>query len=407
MLVLLQKKRLVALPQLQIPVRVIIMRCMIRTITNKIIRIYKAAPQRWRSNAAEPLFWLNDISYAVEQENPEGKGQGTEKGRGSAHTARQDALVPHLLCHDIARRGRDASQHDEESDQLFVPKPEPDCGRQENRRQNHQLDEGRHDGGFEIAQSFFPLEACADGKQCQWTCQAGNAGKGLAGDGRHGQPEQGIHKAKRNADQDGIGEDAFDADFELIAYAGVCVGRGAFQRQNEDGEDVVERNTAKDHQTGHAGSAVNVLDERCAEDGSRGTVARLHELADDVLVPKKQLCQKPDDKDAYKSRDEAEQDIFAVKVGVDVGGGKVSEELNGQGDLKNEFIGGCYKAILKEALAVEQVAQQHDKKERHGAVQTENKIVHQIPPLRWVSADSSRCKAALRWSSRRSLLYLK
>lgn len=310
------------------------------------------------------------------QPDPEGEGQGTEKGGSNADTAGEDTLVAHLLCHDIAGRGRDASQHDEKGDQLFICEAAFDGQRKEDRRQDDQLDKCGNNGRFEVTQSGLALEACADGKECQWTCQAGKAGKRLTGDGGHRQAEQGIDKAQGDTNQDRIGEDPLDAGLDLIAHAGLRIGGWAFNRQDQDSKNVVERHAAQDHQAGHTRSAVNILDERCTEDSGGGTVTGLNEFADDVFVFEEMPCQKPDDKDAYKGRDKAEQNILAIEIGIDVGGGKVTEKLHRQGNAENKFVGGRHKAVLEKTFAVEQVAQQHDKEQGHGAVQAENKIFH-------------------------------
>ena len=188
--------------------------------------------------------------------------------------------MAHLLCHNVARRGGDAAQHHQQGHQLFVGKAKAHSQRQEQRRQHHQLDHSSHSGRLEVSQSFLALEACTNGKQGQRAGQTGHIGKGLIQHGRHGNVQHAPRKARCNAQKDGVRQDAFHTLFELFGHiAGLSLRSGRFQHQNDHCHDVIQRHTAKDHQAGHAGIAVDALQKSRAEDGSRRAVTHLNELA--------------------------------------------------------------------------------------------------------------------------------
>ena len=152
--------------------------------------------------------------------------------------------MAHLLCHDVARRGGDAAQHHQQCHQLFVCKAKVHRQRQEQCGQEHQFDHGGDGGGLEIAQRLAALEACTDGKQGQRAGQPGHIGEGLIQHGRHGNVQHAPCKACRNAQQDGVGQDAFGAFFQLCGHAAGLGGGRTFQRQDDHGHNVVKRHAA-------------------------------------------------------------------------------------------------------------------------------------------------------------------
>ena len=199
------------------------------------------------------------------------------------------------------------------------------------------------------------LKACTDGQQGQRAGQAGDAGNGLTGHGRHGQAEKAPHKTRYNADQDGVGEQAFHALFQSCPHAAFLVPGGAFQRQDQDGKDVVQRHTAQDHQAGHAGGAINVLDKRCAQDGRRGSVAGLHELAHDMLIFQQHFRQTPDHQDADRGDHGTEYNVFAIEHGPDIHGSHVPEQLHRQRNVEHQLVGHGNKIVFYKLKAPQQI----------------------------------------------------
>ena len=318
------------------------------------------------------FFYLYDISPAPRPKDPEGQGQGAEEGGGDADAAGQGAFVSHLFGHDVARRGGHTAQHDHQRHELLVHKAQPHRHGQEDGRQEDELDDRCNGRGLEVAQRCAALEARTDGKQGQRAGHTSQAGERLVGHGGHGQAEQAPHKARRDAQQDGVGHDALEALDQLLSHAAPGVLRRTFQREDDDRKDVVQRHTAQDHQAGQAGGAVDVLDEGRTEDGRRRAIARLHELPHNVLVLQKEPGQPPDDQNACRGGRSAEQHIGAIEAGADVHGGKVPEQLHRQRHMKDELVGHGHEVVGEELPAVEQVAQQHEEKQRHRAVQAED-----------------------------------
>ena len=63
-----------------------------------------------------------------------------------------------------------------------------------------------------------------------------------------------------------------------------------------------------------------------------------------------------------------------IEGGADIVFAKVAEQLHRQCHIKHELVGPGHKRIAQKTGAVQHIAQQHDKEQRHGAVHAEQKI---------------------------------
>ena len=276
--------------------------------------------------------------------------------------------MAHVPAHDISARRRGTAQHDEQCDEFLIPKAQRYRAGQEHRRKAHGLDERRRQRGAELFDGLCPLKRRADGQERQRRGQRRNAADGFGRDLRQRERQQRIDRAEHNAQQDRV---CGHAAQELLRVRHAAL-LGRFQHQDQHRKDVEKRHTAQNHERGHAGAAVNVLDERHAQHGGAAAVARLHELAYQRLVLQKTFSPRPDGQDADEGGGKAEQHKPGPEVVQDVHAAHVQKQHERQSHLKSQPVRRLAKRGRQKAELPQRVPHHHDKEHRQGRVQAEN-----------------------------------
>ena len=222
-----------------------------------------------------------------------------------------------------------------------------------------------HETGLEFFGSFGKGYARFD---YQAMIVAGLNADGFGRDLRQRERQQRIDRAEHNAQQDRV---CGHAAQELLRVRHAAL-LGRFQHQDQHCKDVEKRHTAQNHERGHAGAAVNVLDERHAQHGGAAAVARLHELAHQRLVLQKTFSPRPDGQDADEGGGKAEQHKPGPEVVQDVHAAHVQKQHERQSHLKGQPVRRLAERGRQKAELPQRVPHHHDKEHRQGRVQAEN-----------------------------------
>ena len=146
----------------------------------------------------------------------------------------------------------------------------------------------------------------------------------------------------------------------------------AFHRQDNDCKNVEQRHTAQNHQGGHAGSAVNVLDERHAQNGRAAAVAGLYELTHQGFIFQQAARQHPDDHNGNGRYCKAEQDKLCIKAVGKVQGCHITEQHDRQRYLEHQLVGHGAELLWQKAFLPQRPSNDHHQKYRKGRVQAEH-----------------------------------
>ena len=114
-----------------------------------------------------------------------------------------------------------------------------------------------------------------------------------------------------------------------------------FKRQHNHRKNIVERHCAHDHQRSHRRASVHVLDERQSHHRCAAAERRLHKSSPHALILQKQLHTAPDDPEARRAHERAEQHIPDVKDRPDIHAGNIAEQHKRQCHLKVEPV--CHR----------------------------------------------------------------
>ena len=124
-----------------------------------------------------------------------------------------------------------------------------------------------------------------------------------------------------------------------------------------------------------AGVAVDVLEQRGAQQGLAAPIASL-----DKLRPKGALLQQEGngghDENGEQGDREAEQDHAAIPDRLNIRCGKALKELYWQRGLKDKIVHPICKTVVNETDFMEKVAGDQQQKDRHGGIEAEHQIFH-------------------------------
>lgn len=256
--------------------------------------------------------------------------------------------MAHVLCHDVAAdRGRGAA-HDQGGCQLVAGKAQSDGDRDKNAAQTDQLHKRAQPGGSDARQGFFDIKCSAHGEKAQGRRDSGNAFQGFIRDGRYRQLKQRPGQAGEDADQDRIGYDPFCRGGQLLSVRPMQMGLLRLEHcQHDDGEDIVKRHRADDHQRRHACVAVKILDQGHAHDGRAAAVGDLNEFPLDGPVPKAERkgCHQAD---GQQRGEEAVENVLRIPDRVEVLPAQVVEYQHRQRDFEHKSIHFFHKRFVKD-----------------------------------------------------------
>ena len=120
-----------------------------------------------------------------------------------------------------------------------------------------------------------------------------------------------------------------------------------------------------------------VLDKCDAKDRRTAAVRSLHKGTDTFFGTHQMTRQEPGAKDRYQGDREAESYIFQIKIVADIGVCQIQKKHAGQAGFEYKFVGNRRKMIVDQSDLFEETAQHHDRKDRHGGVETVYKAVHE------------------------------
>ena len=234
-------------------------------------------------------------------------------------------VAAHILRHDITgNRARRAAQ-DDDGDERLLAEAHVHRDRQEDDRQQDELDEGSGAGRAELFDGLRALEPRADAQQRHRRRAAAEHAQELVRHRRKVDRQQRKRQTGENAEDDRVGDDAAQRapdNAVIVRRARVRRGHG----QHEHREDVVERHARHDHQRHKTGISVQILHKCNAEDGLRAAERALCERADHALVAQKERRAGPDGEKVERRNACAEKEELRVELLCDAPGGDVAEQ---------------------------------------------------------------------------------
>ena len=174
-------------------------------------------------------------------------------------------VAAHVFRHHIAgNRARCAAQ-DDDGHQLLVAEAYPRRNGQENRRQQHQLDQCCRAGGAQLFERLCAFKPSADAEEGKRRGAAREQIHPLGNHGREIHGQQRKRKPRQNAQNDRVGDNAAQrAPDQPFPVPPPSCRSG--DRQYEHRKDVIQRHARYDHQRHQPGIPVQALHERHAQD---------------------------------------------------------------------------------------------------------------------------------------------
>lgn len=194
-------------------------------------------------------------------------------------------VISSIFCHYIAGYGGRGAKHNEDCHEFLISVAEKDGKREEKSRQQDKLDERSKEGRLYFFDGLSSLKTGSNGDQCQWGGSGADTADGFVQECR--KPESG--KDKEQGDEDAQENRIFEYIKDRFSY----IRRGvilSFQSQDQHGKNVIERNSANDHQGSHTSVVVHVVDESKSEDGGAAAIGCLNESAFLEIIFHKKLC---------------------------------------------------------------------------------------------------------------------
>lgn len=118
------------------------------------------------------------------------------------------------------------------------------------------------------------------------------------------------------------------------------------KREDDHGKDVVEGNSADDHQGSHPCAVIHIINESKTQDGGAAPVGCLDEGAFLCAIFHQKFRQSPDGEYAAESDGEAEKDIASIEAAFNIIFCQVFKYQSRQGGHKNVFIGNLCEMII-------------------------------------------------------------
>ena len=176
--------------------------------------------------------------------------------------------------------------------------------------------------------------------------------------------------AHRDSQNNGIGHYVFQSSQHQLLGVGRVAVVGCCQGENNDGGDVVQGYCSHNHQGGHGGVSVDVVDKGDSQNGGTAAVRCLNDLAPFCPVFSRQ-GQEKGNADTKQCGKKAEQHEFAVPHCLKICLGQVHEQQYRQQCFKDKLVQLGGGVVVQQSDFFHQTAEYHHEKDRNGGIQTE------------------------------------